>query len=412
MTMAEVDAIATGLRSSAGSAVAPPSPVVTKARLLVVDDIEMNRDLLGRRLTGQGYHVEMAEGGAQALAMLQAAPFDLVLLDIMMPDMDGYEVLRRIRGDVVLQHLPVVMVSALGETESVVRCIELGADDYLTKPFNPLVLKARVTASLSRKWLRDREQLYAQSLTRELDIGRQIQAGFLPQGCPQPKGFSIAAHFEPARSVGGDFYDVFTLHNGHVALIVADVCDKGVGAALYMALFRTLLRATALQESMVERGDAQLLGDVVAHTNEYIAVTHDHANMFATVFFGILDPRTGTLLYINGGHDAPIIASPDGPRVRLEPTGPALGLMGDSHFALGEDRLAPGELLLAYTDGVTDARRSSDGATFGEDRLRALLAGSEAAGAVLERVKASLVDFTGDGPPFDDVTMLAVRRGA
>jgi serine phosphatase RsbU (regulator of sigma subunit) len=412
MTMAEADAVATGPRPSVGNAVLAAHPVATKARLLVVDDIEMNRDLLGRRLTGQGYHVEMAEGGAQALAMLQAAPFDLVLLDIMMPDMDGYEVLRRIRGDAVLQHLPVVMVSALGETESVVRCIELGADDYLTKPFNPLVLKARVTASLSRKWLRDREQLYAQSLTRELDIGRQIQAGFLPQACPQPKGFGIAAHFEPARSVGGDFYDVFTLHNGHVALIVADVCDKGVGAALYMALFRTLLRATALQESMVERSDAQLLGDVVAHTNEYIAVTHDHANMFATVFFGILDPRTGTLLYINGGHDAPIIASPEGPRVRLEPTGPALGLMGDSHFALGEDRLAPGELLLAYTDGVTDARRSSDGATFGEDRLRALLDCSEAAGLVLERVKASLVDFTGDGPPFDDVTMLAVRRGA
>ena len=388
----------------------PASPALPTARLLVVDDVALNRDLLGRRLASQGYLVEMAESGAQALEMLRGAPFDLVLLDIMMPAMDGYEVLDRIKRDPVLQHLPVIMVSALGETDSVVRCIELGADDYLTKPFNPLVLKARVTSSLSRKWLRDREQLHAQSLTRELDIGRRIQAGFLPQGCPQPRGYAIAARFEPARSVGGDFYDVFTLHNGHIALIVADVCDKGVGAALYMALFRTLLRSTALQDAMVLRGDAQLLGDVVTHTNDYIARTHDHSNMFATVFFGILEPATGVLLYINGGHDAPVIAGPAGPRTRLPPTGPALGLMPQAHFGLGEAAIAPGEMLLAYTDGVTDARSPQGQELFGEERLLGLLAGACGPQVLLDRISAALAQHAPAEQAFDDVTLLAVHR--
>ncbi len=380
------------------------------ARLLVVDDVELNRDLLGRRLKGQGYTVEMAESGAEALAKLEASAFDLVLLDIMMPQMDGYEVLRRIKSDARLQHLPVVMVSALGETESVVRCIELGADDYLTKPFNPLVLKARVTSSLSRKWLRDREQVHAQSLTRELDIGRQIQAGFLPQDIPQPEGWSIAAHFEPAMSVGGDFFDVFELHNGHIALIVADVCDKGVGAALYMALFRTLLRATSIQASMAARDDAALLADVVAHTNHYIAETHGTSNMFATVFFGILDPANGALLYINGGHDAPVIAGPQGPRVRLTPTGPALGLLPESEFGIAFAELAPGEVLLAYTDGLTDARRAEDGDNWGEARLDALLGAAGSARELLDRLTQALAVYTGGGKAFDDVTLLGVRR--
>ena len=389
---------------------APRTVAAPAARLLVVDDVALNRDLLGRRLTSQGYQVEMAESGPQALALLQQAPFDLVLLDIMMPDMDGYEVLDRIKRDPALQHLPVVMVSALGETESVVRCIELGADDYLTKPFNPLVLKARVTSSLSRKWLRDREQLHAQSLTRELDIGRRIQAGFLPQDIPQPRGYGIAAHFAPARSVGGDFYDAFELHNGHVALVVADVCDKGVGAALYMALFRTLLRSTALQDAMVERGDAQLLGDVVTHTNDYIARIHDHANMFATVFFGVLEPATGLLLYINGGHDAPVIVGPSGARARLAPTGPALGLVPGSRFALGEAELRPGETLLAYTDGVTDARRPDSEEVFGEDRLLELVPGTASAQPLLDRITTALALHTAGDQAFDDVTLLAVHR--
>ena len=380
------------------------------ARLLVVDDQEANRDMLARRLAQQGWRVDAAASGVDALAMLAASPYDLVLLDVMMPAMDGYEVLSRIKDNEALRHIPVVMVSAVDETDSVVKCLELGADDYLTKPFNALVLRARVNASLAKKWLHDREQLYAKSLARELEIGREIQAGFLPRDCPQPDGWEIAGRFEPARSVSGDFYDAFMLDNGHVALVVADVCDKGVGAALYMALFRTLLRAMASRDAKQGRADADLLVDVVAHTNDYIATTHERANMFATVFFGILDPQSGSLRYVNAGHDMPLVVANGIVRAELATTGPALGLAAGAGFSVGKASLAPGDVLLAYTDGVTDARRAADGERFSEERLRALLAGGDSAQTLLARILAALAAHVGDAERFDDVTLIAVRR--
>src|SRR5512132_4115285 len=131
------------------------------SRLLVVDDVEANRDLLARRLKQLGHEVAMAEGGEAALAAVEREEFDLILLDVMMPGMDGYEVLRRLQADPGRRHIPVIMVTAVDQVDSVVRCIELGATDYLPKPFNPVILKARVNATLEQKRLRDRERLHA-----------------------------------------------------------------------------------------------------------------------------------------------------------------------------------------------------------------------------------------------------------
>ncbi|HMA18588.1 MAG TPA: response regulator, partial [Thermoanaerobaculia bacterium] len=205
----------------------PPAP----ARLLVVDDVEMNRDLLSRRLKQLGHEVEIAVNGREALEKIAAAEFDLVLLDIMMPEVDGYKVLETLRENGTLDRLPVIMISAVTELESVVRCVEMGATDYLPKPFNPVLLKARVGATLEKKRLRDQERLWAKSMERELEIGREIQASFLPEELPQPAGWEIAARFSPARQVAGDFYDAFELQPARrFGIVVADVCDKGVGA--------------------------------------------------------------------------------------------------------------------------------------------------------------------------------------
>jgi len=414
------------MSAEAGRASAVAGPAT--ARILVTDDQELNRDLLSRRLRADGHRVDVAEDGPRALAMLEGTPYDLVLLDVMMPGMDGYDVLARIKASEALRHLPVIVVSALDEAESVVRCLELGADDYLTKPFNALVLRARVGASLARKWLHDREQLYAKSLARELEIGREIQQGFLPPGCPSLPGWAIAARFEPARSVAGDFYDAYVLPGGHVALVVADVCDKGVGAALYMALFRSLLRALAGQAALQRRPDDALLAEVAANTNDYIATVHDRANMFATTFFAILDPADGRLHYVNAGHDPPFLVGSGGGSGsgsvarRLGTTGPALGLIAGSHYGVQVETIAPGEILLAYTDGVTDAR-AADGGRFSEARVEAILADAwrtvvegedpapgDRAGRVLERIAAAAAAHAGDGERFDDATMLAVAR--
>lgn len=385
------------------------------ARVLVVDDNEMNRDMLARRLQRQGHSVAMATDGREALAMLEAEPFDLVLLDIMMPGMNGFELLQHLRShpDPAFVHLPVILISALDDADSVVKGIEMGADDHLPKPFNPHILRARVGASLAKKRLRDREQLHARALEREIDIARGIQAGFLPDALPRADGWEIAACFEPARQVGGDFYDAFALPDGRIVLVVADVCDKGVGAALFMALFRSLVRAGA-ERALADAGAlSSQLPALLASTNDYIARTHDGANMFATMFVGVLDPADGRLGYVNAGHEAPAIAAAGSGavRARLEPTGPAVGLMPGMAFGFAHAALAPGEALLAFTDGVTDARDPA-GALFGEPRLLGLLAPAAGAGALVARVRDAVHAHAAGEAPFDDVTVLAVARAA
>lgn len=384
------------------------------ARILVVDDNEMNRDMLARRLLRLGHAVETAIHGRDALAMLEASAYDLVLLDIMMPEMNGYELLAHLRGDPVFQHLPVILISALDDHDSVIKGIELGADDHLPKPFNPHILRARVGASLAKKRLRDREQVHARALEREIDIAREIQAGFLPAELPQPPGWQLAACFEPARQVGGDFYDGFALDDGRVVVVIADVCDKGVGAALFMALFRSLLRALAERmlympdEGMGDDHDARLR-ELVAAVNDYIARTHGGANMFATMFVGVFDPASGALAYVNGGHEAPVLVGAGGVRARLAPTGAAVGMLPGMAYTVARATIAPGETLLLFTDGATDAR-DPGGALFGEEHLLSLLTpGTNATEAVI-RIRDAVHAHAAGNPPFDDLTLMAVAR--
>jgi serine phosphatase RsbU (regulator of sigma subunit) len=355
----------------------------------------------------------VAEHGREALDRAAAQAFDLVLLDIMMPGLTGYEVLEQLKGNPELRHIPVVMITANTEEESIVRCLSLGAEDHLPKPFNTAILRARVGSSLAKKKLHDRERIHARSLERELEIGREIQLGFLPEVLPAPAGYEISAHFRPARQVAGDFYDGFALPDGRVALVLADVCGKGVGAALFMALFRTLLRALAAPQFTAAKNTAEGLRTTVRATNDYIAGTHGRANMFATVFFAVIDPASGDVHYVNAGHELPAVIDAAGVvRGRLSPTGPAVGLMPDLEFGVATERLAPGETLFAFTDGVTDARDAAE-CVLGEDRLLNVVAGDAgSAPALLARIDAALSAHIGEAPQFDDVAMLAVRRSA
>ncbi len=407
---------------------AVPAVPTAPARVLVVDDTELNRDLLARRVQRLGHEVRTAENGRVALDLVRAEPFDVVLLDVMMPEVGGEEVLREMKGDPALLHVPVIMISALEDAEVVARCISLGADDYLPKPFDPSILRARLGASLAKKRLHDREQVYARSLERELEIGREIQRSFLPAALPVLPGWEVAAGLRPARQVSGDFYDVFPMAGGReLALVVGDVCDKGVGAALFMALIRTMLRALAEQSDGArwtdQVRDAERRRDVASRaearrghlrrtitlTSEYLAGTHGDTNVFATVFFGILDGETGTLDYVNAGHEPPLVTG-SGRALRLAPTGPAVGLMPGLDFAVERVELAPGELFLAWTDGVTEAR-SLGGELLGEEPVLAAVDAAAAGAAAALGGVLDLVDRHAAGAePADDVTLLAVRR--
>ena len=266
----------------------------------------------------------------------------------------------------------------------------------------------------------------------ELEKGREIQREFLPSQIPSLPDWEIATCFKPARQVSGDFYDVFMLPDGNVGLVIADVCDKGVGSALYMALFRSLIRVFAeqnihctgpsLTQLFPEPGKAEATSPTpndptarlgaVPSTNNYIAQIHGRECMYATLFFGVLNPSTGSLTYVNAGHE-PLYVINDGKiKNRLKPTGPAVGLMPDITYNVQQIQLDPGDLLVGYTDGVTEARSPED-EIYTRDRLQSLLTQPiKSATETIERVKTNLFAFIDIAARGDDVTMLAVQRNS
>ncbi len=380
---------------------------------MVVDDVEVNRDLLSRRLQRMGHVVTTANDGQEALDLTSDPSWDLIMLDVMMPVLDGIGALTALKANDSTRHIPVIMISANTELETVVKCIELGAEDYLPKPFDPVLLRARVGASLEKKRLRDREQARSRRMQKDLEVGARIQRDFLPESLPTVPGYQFAARFEPAREVGGDFYDAFRLPDGAVALVLGDVCDKGVGAALFMALFRSLIRAVSA--SQIGSHTVDMLESRVLHavtvTNDYIATTHGRANMFATLFVGALDPATGTIAYVNGGHEPPRVVRANGTvRTMLPPTGPAVGMLPEIPFTAGTIVLAPGETLLVLTDGITESR-APNGLLFGDDATDALLTAPAATvDVLLDRMLDAVHAHAAGEPAADDVTLLAVRR--
>lgn len=396
---------------------------IAPSRVLVVVDAAASRDALSGQVEREGYVVDTAGQGREALEKLRAEPFDLVLLDLSLPDMDGPQFLEALRNDAELAHIPVIVMSAADDLDGIARCLESGADDYLPTVSRPAILRARMSAALDRRRLR-----VAESLTREMVVARNIQRDFLPESLPVAMGVQLEAALHPARQVSGDFYDAFLLPpSGAVVLVVGDVCDKGVGAALFMALFRSLIRASAdpvgggaiqmiggrrtlVRQSLEAATPADLLTRVAGFTNDYIAHLHGRTNMFATVFLAALDPRTGQFDYVNAGHEPAMVVAPDGATRELRPTGPALGLMPDAVFGADDGKLERGHSLFAFTDGLVEAR-SPAGEAFGTERLRdALRANNSSASKLVPGVLEALHAFTGQAEPHDDVTLLAATR--
>ena len=264
----------------------------------------------------------------------------------------------------------------------------------------------------------------------ELEKGQESQREFLPRSIPSLPNWEIAARFQPAGKVSGDFYDVFMIEGGYIGLVIGDVCDKGVGSALYMALFRSLIRVYCAQ--MAEQQDIPVGGidrasdlsctrtaectdprdclKAVSLTNDYIARIHGDEGMFATIFFGILDPASGKMNYTNGGHEPLLQLGQHGIKNQLNPTGPAVGMLPKMAFGVQEAVLGPGDILLGFTDGLTEARSPAD-ELYTRARLDPLFdPPADTAGALLTRIETNLFAFIDIAPRNDDITMLAVQR--
>jgi sigma-B regulation protein RsbU (phosphoserine phosphatase) len=273
-------------------------------------------------------------------------------------------------------------------------------------------------------------EAYSQALDRELEKCRQIQKDFLPQKLPQLDNWYMEEFFFPASRVSGDFYDAFVLPGGYMGLVIGDVCDKGVGSALFMALFRSLLRIFAgeaqLSRTLVDTKSQTVGGTLdsasirkydqveairaIALTNDYIAQEHSEMCMFATLFFGVLDPENGNLIYVSGGHETVFVIDQNGIKEELLPTGPAVGLHPQAQFKYKQIQLKPGDILFSYTDGVIDAR-SSDEERFSRKRMSALLSQpASSAFELMERIGTHLFSHIGKAPQEDDITMLTLQR--
>ncbi len=242
-------------------------------------------------------------------------------------------------------------------------------------------------------------------LDQELANAGKIQTGILPEKSPQLRGWDIASHLEPALQTSGDFYDFIPLPNNHWGFLIADVSDKGMGAALFMALSSTLFRTYATQY-------ATLPVFALSQVNERI-LSDTRSEMFVTAFYAVLEPETGRMRFVNAGHNPPyLISSQKGkPFDRLRATGMALGVMEDAVWQQKIVRFSPGDVLLLYTDGVTEAQDRS-GRFYGEKRLQELLRSqsNRSAGDILEGVLADLKDFLGGASQQDDVTLIVLRR--
>ncbi|WP_051807307.1 PP2C family protein-serine/threonine phosphatase [Streptomyces sp. NRRL F-2664] len=369
----------------------------------------------------------------RTLTELNEGPLELLpVADVLLApaESDGDAVRTAVRRLRRWAGAPIVVVWTVTEFAALEEHVRIG-HDYLVPPFLPALVGARLHSCSERaglgRTLREADaRAELMGYEKELQIGREIQAGFLPESLPVPDGWEIDVRFRPARQVAGDFYDVFEISRGRrLAFVVADVCDKGVGAALFMALIRSLLRHTAQNsglQHLVAAGRAggsrripvvgatPLLNAVTA-TNGYLTSNHLRQGYFATLFFGVLDPLTGSLVYINGGHNPPLLLPADGrPPAALDITGPAVGVLPDCVYTLGYAQLDPGDTLFAFTDGVPEAR-CPNGSFLGDERVLELLTGPPASGKdVVDRMDLAVREHTGTAEQHDDVTMLALHR--
>ncbi|HRJ71516.1 MAG TPA: SpoIIE family protein phosphatase [Terrimicrobiaceae bacterium] len=334
-----------------------PRPAIT-GRILIVDDQPDNRDVLAKRLVRQGHTTAQAGDGRQALEMLAGAEFDLVLLDVMMPNMDGYTALGRMKSDPALRHIPVIMISALDEIESVVRCIETGAEDFLPKPFNPTLLRARIGASLDKKRFRDQEQAYLREIeeTRsrledELQEAARYVTSILP--APMEKPFAISWAYEPSTELGGDSFGYHWVDDTHFAIYLLDVCGHGVGAALLSVAAINVIRSSSLPHT-----DFLDPGQVLGALNDTFQM-ENHNNMYFTIWYGVYDTATQTLRHASGGHPPALLFDPAADTLtQVRCPGMLIGAMPGIAFESESLAIPPGSRLFVYCDGAYEIKRA------------------------------------------------------
>jgi serine phosphatase RsbU (regulator of sigma subunit) len=396
-------------------------------KILVVDDSAINREILAAQVQAEGYQVATAKDGKQAIQMIQTGTFDLILLDIIMPEIDGYQVLQWIRNS-PWKNIPTIMISALEQTDSVVKCIEMGAEDYLTKPFNSVLLKARLGACLEQKRLRDVEASYMRQLAQanqqisqfnnclqventrlssELEVTQRLQKMLLPKEkeLQQIEALEIAGFSEAAAEIGGDYYDVVQ-HQGRIIIGIGDVSGHGLESGVLMLMVQTAIR-TLIEH---HETDPKRLFEVL---NRTIYKNVQRLNSDKNISLSLVDYYEG-ILRISGQHEE-ILLVRQGQVERIDTIdlGFPLGLTESIVDFVFETQIpfAPSEVAVLYTDGITEAINSL-GFHYGLDQLCTVVQRNwqRSAQDIRQAVIQDLRSHIGIEQVFDDITLVILKR--
>ena len=378
-------------------------------KILVVDDEPDLEPLvlqrMRRRIRSGDYTFVFAHNGVEALEVLQEEDdVDMVISDINMPQMDGLTLLEQIPK--VDPNVRSIIISAYGDMKNIRTAMNRGAFDFVTKPLDFDDLQITIDRTLAhlvewREALSSRDRLV--SLENELNVASKIQQSILPTQFPRGRDFDVFASMEPAKEVGGDFYDVINLDQGRIGLAIADVSDKGVPAALFMMSSRTLLKGAAI-------GNYEP-GEVLREVNDLLCEGND-AMMFVTLLYAVYDTNNGTLTYANGGHTTPYVRRADGSVISLPLTGGvAMGVMEGLEYNQDSFQVAPGDTVFFYSDGVSEAM-NQNGEEFGVSRMSDVLASSSSQNPedVNNAMFTGVRSFAGDTPQSDDITCLTLCR--
>ncbi len=381
-------------------------------RILVVDDEPKNIRILQILLEAKGYIVIAATHGQEALDQVKEASPDLILLDIMMPRMNGYEVCERIRADEETQFVPIVMVTALTEAKDRIKAIEVGADDFISKPFDSLEVIARARSLLRVKQYHDALKQANQELAEhnarldmELQMAQEVQASLMPQGITDLAGFRVVSHYTPEIAVGGDFFDLWEVGPGQLGLLISDVMGHGVPAAFITVFIKTIV------EEMREQTDdpGRLLEALNTRFDKLIS---SELSMFATAFCAVIDQSDQTLRWANAGHPFPfLIRREQGvcEPVENQSIGEGLGFLPDSIYQTFHVPFRPSDGLFLYTDGAYELQ-NSQGEEFSPERLRDVLdeQSSHPATIIVDSVVQAIDRFSEGIPREDDITIVAM----
>ena len=378
--------------------------------ILVADDDTTSRRLLVRTLSNAGFQCQESADGLETLRRVESEPPCLLLLDFDMPGLNGAEVLKRLRAsdDPAIAQLPAIMLTGYGGEESEVRCLEAGANDFVTKPINAAVLRARIETQLRLRSMRsqlqeqnDELEAFRANMERDLAAARLTQQSLIPQKPPALEGWDVAAIYRPVIQVGGDIYGWLRMADGRALFWIVDATGHGASAALLTTLAKLLFHHGSVEHNRPT--------DIMQAVNDDFRSIFG-ARSFMTAMCVAMDPKTGVASVVGAGHPPLLVARRDGTTEAVRSSAPPLGLLDSSHFPETQIEIAPGDAFLLYTDGLYGAEQvyGSNGAPL--DLGHSIKEHGGDAHALLARIIEQANTVNGDKPLPDDLAAIAVKR--